>query len=412
MLFLLRGRKLNACRCYRIVINKVKSFEHCPPQLLNPNARFPLLCYELCSSKTTLSATDQNIKRYLNYLMDAYHDQYQKSESVAEILNIRAVSMLLNEKRKITENIKSLNDLVGDSGEMDKLVKEEGLMYKLKLIQIDEKLLDAIIQNLGTENYENVILEIVPGVGGQEAMLFAKDLFEMYVGYVSYLGLNYEVLELDDSDQGGIRKAVIAIQSPKAYEKLRYEGGVHRVQRIPATERSGRLHTSTASVAVLPEPKDLEITLEDKDLRIETKKASGAGGQHVNTTDSAIRVTHIPTGTIVTCQMGRSQIKNKEWALMRLKSILYEQQLDKQVSFTVSLRRKQMGMRSRNEKIRTYNYNQDRVTDHRIPNGTMHHLKEFLKGGQALEELEDKLHKDMQQNILLEIIQKTESELK
>ena len=412
MLFLLRGRKLNARRCYGIVINKVKSFEHYPPQLLNLNARSPLLCYELRSTKTTLSATDPSIKRYLNYLMDAYHDQYENNESVAEILDIPTVSMLLNEKHKITENIKSLNDLVGDSGEMDKLVKEEELMYMLKLVQIDEKLLDAIIQNLGTENYENVILEIAPGVGGQEAMLFAKDLFEMYLGYVSYLGLNYEVLELDNSDQGGIRKAVIAIQSSKAYEKLRYEGGVHRVQRIPATERTGRLHTSTASVAVLPEPKNLEITLEDKDLRIETKKASGAGGQHVNTTDSAIRVTHIPTGTIVTCQMDRSQIKNKEWALMRLKSILYEQQLDKQVSFTVSLRRKQMGMRSRNEKIRTYNYNQDRITDHRIPNGTMHHLKEFLNGGQALEELEDKLHKDMQQKILLEIVQKAESELK
>lgn len=254
-------------------------------------------------------------------------------------------------------------------------------------------------------------MEIVPGVGGQEAMLFTKDLLNMYINYFDHIGFNYEILELNN-EINGLRKVTLLISDINAFKKLKYESGVHRVQRIPATEKSGRLHTSTAVVTILPEPKDVDIKLEEKDLIIESKRASGAGGQHVNTTDSAIRITHIPTGIIVNCQTNRSQIKNRQFALKKLKSILYQEQLNKQVSFINQLRKKQIGKRLRNEKIRTYNFNQDRVTDHRISNGTMYNLKEFMENGTGLEILEDRLYKDMQSKIKLEIIQDMLSQLK
>lgn len=281
-----------------------------------------------------------------------------------------------------------------------------------QLLEIDEQILNIIIKYIDVEHYDNIIMEIVPGVGGQEAMLFAKDLLNMYIKYFNHIGFNYEILEILSNELNGLRKATVLISDNNAFKKLKYEGGVHRVQRIPATEKSGRLHTSTAVVTILPEPKDVDIKLEDKDLIIESKKASGAGGQHVNTTDSAIRITHIPTGTIVTCQTNRSQIKNKQIALTKLKSLLYEEELNKQVSFINQIRKKQIGKRLRNEKIRTYNFNQDRVTDHRIPNGTMYNLKEFMENGTSLEILEDRLYKDMQSKIKVEIIEDMLNQLK
>ncbi|XP_043254705.1 peptide chain release factor 1-like, mitochondrial isoform X2 [Colletes gigas] len=344
--------------------------------------------------------------------MNAYKNNDQKNKSIVEVLKIQTVTELLNEKLKITENLKNLHELVNNNKELKSLAMEEKSAYEQHLLNIDERIVDTILENLGDESYENTVVEIVPGVGGQEAMVFVKDILNMYQGYLNYLGLDYEVIELDNSEQGGLRNAVMVVSSEKAFKNLKYESGVHRVQRVPTTEKGGRMHTSTAVVQVLPEPKDIEINLENKDLKIETKRASGAGGQHVNTTSSAVRVVHIPTGTTVTCQIDRSQIKNKKWALLKLKSILYQQEFSKQTSFIATLRKKQMGMRSRNEKIRTYNYNQDRITDHRIGNGTLHGLKEFMKGGPMLEELQDRLHKDMQQKLLLEIIQKMENELK
>lgn len=295
---------------------------------------------------------------------------------------------------------------------MKDLIKKEDLAYARQMSQIDEKILDIILQKVDTENYDNVVMEIIPGVGGQEAMLFAKDLLVMYVNYFDHLGFSYETLEQFESDTGGLRRATLLIMDNNAFKKLKYESGVHRVQRIPATEKSGRLHTSTAVVIITPEPKDVDIKIDEKDLIIESKKASGAGGQHVNTTDSAIRITHIPTGKVVTCQTNRSQIKNKQLALTKLKTILFEEQLDQQVSFINKIRKKQMGSRLRNEKIRTYNFNQDRITDHRISNGTMHNLREFMENGADLEILEDRLYKDMQPRATLEIIEEMLSQFK
>lgn len=289
---------------------------------------------------------------------------------------------------------------------MKKLAEEEEALYKEQLSELDERLLDTILTNMYKDFYNNIIVEITAGVGGQEAMLFVKDLYNMYIGYAKYLDLDHEVIDMDMTDNKGIRHVSIMISGDQA-DRFQHEGGVHRVQRIPATEKLGRIHTSTASVAILPVPSEIQIAINEKDLKIETKRASGAGGQHVNTTDSAVRITHIPSGLSVTCQVERSQDKNKNMAMQKLRSILYERQLNKQISFTSELRQKQMGMRGRNEKIRTYNYNQDRVTDHRLgQNGTLYNLMEFMQGGAALKELDHRLYKHIRMKTLLEIIKK------
>lgn len=296
--------------------------------------------------------------------------------------------------------------------EMKKLAEEEEALYKEQLNELDEKLLDMVLTNMYKDFYNSIIVEITAGVGGQEAMLFVKDLYDMYMGYAKYLDLNYEVINMDITDNKGIRHVSIMI-SGNQVDKFQHEGGVHRVQRVPATERLGRIHTSTASVAILPVPSEIQIVINEKDLKVETKRSSGAGGQHVNTTDSAVRITHLPSGITTTCEVHRSQDKNRKMAMEKLRSILYKQQSNKQTSFTSELRQKQMGMGFRNEKIRTYNYNQDRVTDHRLgQNGTLYNLAEFMQGGVALEELEDRLCNHIRMKTLLEIVKKLETQLK
>lgn len=278
-----------------------------------------------------------------------------------------------------------------------------------ELESLDEELLNCLMQNMAKNTCNELILEITTGVGGQEAMLFAQDLLEMYMGYLDYMGFEYELIHQDSvasAGADGIRNASLAVSGAGAFEMLRHEAGVHRVQRIPVTERSGRMHTSTVSVMILPQPTDIEVEIKEKDLRIETKRASGAGGQHVNTTNSAVRITHLPTGTSVECQTDRSQIKNKRVAMLRLRAIIYEKQLSEQRENFGQIRKKQMGLGNRNEKIRTYNFNQDRITDHRISDGTMHNLKGFLEGGHDLREMQKKLQKNFQIKMLREIVTK------
>jgi peptide chain release factor 1 len=291
--------------------------------------------------------------------------------------------------------------------ELKKLIEEEETLYKEQLNKLDEKLLNTILNNMCKESYNSIIIEITAGVGGQEAMLFVKDLYNMYIGYAKYLGINLDIIDIDTSDLNGIRHASIMVSGDQVF-KFRYEGGVHRVQRIPVTDKSGRIHTSTVSVAILPAPSEIDVAINEKDLIIERKRASGAGGQHVNTTDSAVRIVHVPSGIQVTSEVHRSQIKNKEMAMIKLRSILYEQEMEKQTSSINKLRQKQMGMGLRNEKVRTYNYNQDRVTDHRLQNGTFHNLMQFMQGGAALEELEKRLYDNIQMKTLLEIVKKLE----
>ena len=288
---------------------------------------------------------------------------------------------------------------------MKLLAEEEYTTYTTSLNDIDVRLLDAISSNLGRENCDNIVLEISAGVGGQEAMLFANDLLEMYSNHLTYLGYTFALMEKDLTAQGGIRHASLTISGRGSYEKLRHEAGVHRVQRIPSTESSGRIHTSVVSVVILPQPSEVEVSLEDKDLKIETKRSSGAGGQHVNTTDSAVRIVHIPSGIAVECQTERSQIRNKALAFIKLRAKIYEKKMNEQVSSTKEMRRKQMGLKSRNERIRTYNFLQDRVTDHRLQDGTMHELNRFMQGGARLDEMHEKLQENFQRKILIETIE-------
>lgn len=292
---------------------------------------------------------------------------------------------------------------------MNQLAKEEEALYEKQLHELDKNLLDTLLVNMCNEPCDDTIVEITAGVGGQEAMLFVNNLYEMYMRHANYLGLCQEVINIDSSDYGGFRHVSILLSGKQTF-KFRYEGGVHRVQRIPATEKLGRIHTSTVSVAILPAPSEIEVVINEKDLKMEMKRASGAGGQSVNKTNSAVKITHIPTGLFVDCQVERSLLKNKKLAMIKLRSMLYEQQLNKQMSFMSELRRKQMGMGLRNERVRTYNYNQDRVTDHRIQDGT-YNLKEFMQGGRALEQLENRLHKGIQIKTLLEVVRKLETQL-
>jgi peptide chain release factor 1 len=235
---------------------------------------------------------------------------------------------------------------------------------------------------------KNVIVEIRGGTGGEEAALFAGDLYRMYTRFAERHGWKLEVMSLSEAGQGGIKEVIVNIEGKGVYSQLKYESGVHRVQRVPATEASGRIHTSTATVAVLPEADEVDITIDPKDLRIDTFCSSGPGGQSVNTTYSAVRVTHIPTGLVVSQQDEKSQIKNRTKALKVLRSRLYEIEMRKQQEAIAKDRRSQVGTGERSEKIRTYNFPQSRITDHRI-NFTTHQIHQVLDG--ALHELVDAL---------------------
>lgn len=267
-----------------------------------------------------------------------------------------------------TENDEELRDLakleVNDNEE-----KIEVLSDELRILLIPKDPNDD----------KNVILEIRAGTGGEEAALFGQNLLRMYTRYAERHRWKTEIIEINDTGMGGIKEAVIMIKGKGAYSRLKYESGVHRVQRVPETESSGRIHTSAATVAVLPEVEDVDVALDPNDVRVDVYRASGNGGQCVNTTDSAVRLTHVPTGLVVTCQDEKSQIKNKEKAFKVLKSRLYDLKLQEQQSEIAAERRSQIGSGDRSERIRTYNFPQGRCTEHRI-GMTLYRLDAILDG--------------------------------
>lgn len=262
--------------------------------------------------------------------------------------------------------------------EMKKLMEEELLACKERKEKISEELKILLLPKDPNDD-KNVIMEIRSGAGGEEASLFAYELYRMYVKYAERNRWKTEEIENNSTELGGIKEVTFSISGKSAYRKLKFESGVHRVQRVPETESQGRVHTSTCTVAVLPEVEDIEVNIDEKDLKIDTLRSSGAGGQHINKTESCIRLTHIPTGIVVLCQDERSQTKNREKAMKVLKSRLYDfyqSQYDKEYSEN---RRSQVGTGDRSERIRTYNFPQGRVTDHRI-GLTLYDLDNFLLG--------------------------------
>lgn len=284
------------------------------------------------------------------------------------------------EYKKIAEEKSDAEELLKTETdpEMKAMLEDEIYDCKRRMETAVEELKILLIPKDPNDD-KNVILEIRAGAGGEEAALFAYELYRMYVKYAEKNRWKTEEIDSNNTELGGVKEVTFSVSGKSVYAKLKFESGVHRVQRVPETESQGRIHTSTATVAVLPEPEDVEVNIEDKDLIIETCRSSGAGGQHINKTESCIRMVHIPTGIVVNCQDERSQTKNREKAMKVMKSRVFDYYNSKYQSEYSENRRSQVGTGDRSERIRTYNFPQGRVTDHRI-NKTMYNLEEFLMG--------------------------------
>jgi len=345
-----------------------------------------------------------NLEENLNKILSKY-DELQKKAASDEVINspkdyavvskelseILPTVELIKKFKKVTQEIKDSNTIIEDiksDNEMKEMAKSE-LENLISTEKELEKEIQIAVLPKDKDDSKNAVLEIRAGTGGDEAGLFAADLFRMYQRYSDFKSWKFEILSISESLTGSYKEAMALVSGDNIYSRLKFESGVHRVQRVPDTEASGRIHTSAATVAVLPEVEDVEININEKDLRIDVFRASGPGGQSVNTTDSAVRITHIPTNIVVQQQDEKSQHKNKAKALKILRARIYDYEQSKLKKSQSEARKNQVGTGDRSERIRTYNFPQGRVTDHRI-NLTLHKLEEVLSG-QSLDEIIDKL---------------------
>lgn len=314
-------------------------------------------------------------------------EQYQKT--MKELKSIEEIVLTYREYKQAVKSQDESIEILEESGDSDlkELAQLELDEAKQNIEELSGKLKILLLPK-DPNDERNVIVEIRGGAGGEESALFSAVLFRMYSMYAEKKGYKVEIVNANETELGGYKEISFMIEGEGAYSRFKYESGVHRVQRVPETESQGRVHTSTTTVAVLPEAEDVELEIDPKDLKIDTFRSSGAGGQHINKTSSAIRITHLPTGTVVECQDERSQYKNKDKALKVLKSRLLKEKQDKQASEIAANRKSQVGTGDRSERIRTYNYPQGRLTDHRI-GLTLYKLEDILNGN--LDEVIDAL---------------------
>lgn len=315
-------------------------------------------------------------------------DQARYQKYAREYASLEEIVSAYRELKKVEEEIGENRRLLGERDEeLRTLAKEELSVLEKKREELTERLKLMLLPK-DPNDERNIILEIRAGAGGDESAIFASELFRMYTRYAEKRGWKVEILSANPTGLDGYKEVIAMIKGRGAYSRFKYESGVHRVQRVPETESAGRIHTSTVTVAILPEAEDVEVDIKDDEIRIDTYRASGHGGQNVNKVETAVRITHLPTGMVVTCQDEKSQHKNREKAMKILRSRLYDMKLREQQQKIASERRQQVGTGERSEKIRTYNFPQNRVTDHRI-GLTLYKLSEVLDG--ELDELTDAL---------------------
>lgn len=322
----------------------------------------------------------ESLKKEL-LLPEVFQDHVRYSKIAKNLSEIEPVAVLYSELYKLDEDVESLKAMLKEAGG-DKEIIELTLQEIEDLNAKREKLkedLKRLLNPNSQEDSKGIILEIRAGTGGEESALFASELYRMYVRFAENRDFRVTLLSFNESERGGVKEVIASIEGVGVYGLFKYETGVHRVQRIPETETNGRVHTSAVTVAVLVETEEEEIEINEADLRIDTFRSSGAGGQHVNTTDSAVRITHLPTGTVVSCQDERSQIKNRARAMKILRAKILDERKQKQKQAMSEERKEQVGTGDRSERIRTYNFPQSRVTDHRIGK-TLHKLDRFMMG--------------------------------